>query len=1322
MANIAKSGQEDGIQQVATSQIAEIVYVSEEDRQPSYTQLEEEETEGTDTMSCTCLIGIEGQDAEVLVDTGSSVTIVHERTLKTADIRQTRPPSSHLKSATGHEIPVTHEAKVLFNIGGQLIEHWAYISSQLLHEALIGYDFVTRHDIVIDGKRRMIYGPYSDHVPLQKTKQTMEVRAQPEPREATCSEDEILKPTAQVDSVSEESQVDKQTESAEGQRNEKAVWSTDDVDTGCLTPEQRTALLALIKAHGSCFSWDGGLGTCTLLEHRIELTTNDPVRRAGYKASHHDREIIEKEIRDMLEKDLIEPSVSAYAAGVVLVPKKNGETRFCVDYRGLNKVTKPDNYPIPLTKSEIFDTMGGAKIFSCLDCQQGYWQVRMAEEDRHKTAFRCHLGLWQWKVMAFGLRNSPATYQRLMSHVLSGYTGKFCHVFIDDIICFSNTFEEHLEHLDLIFKRLEQAGLKLKPSKCAFAKTEVRYLGHLLSPGEIRPDPSNVEKVRNLEPPTDVAGVRALVGLASYYRSFVKDFSKRASPLTELTKKNVAFHWGPEQQAAFEDLKTVLTSEPVLALPDFTKPFLLLTDGSAEGLGAVLAQQQEGGKERVIAYASKKTGPHERKYSACESECLALVWATRHFRDYILGRTTTVVTDHWALQWLLELPNANPRLQRWRMALQEYDLHIIHKPGRQHRNADFLSRMYDHFGNSERGEVQDQDFDEDLHLLTQCKPEARGTSTICTVRQLTQNPKKKDDERKKSSGEYREQLEVTREERKRLEMESATGDRGRIEVFGRAALQEAQRRDEDCKHLIRSLETGGPDKSWHRDHVFRIASDGVLEEVTRDISGEIAYKVVLPQILIRRAVQDAHAGHLKTKKTLDKLRMSYFFKHMYATCHRYVQGCPTCQEKDRGLKYQAPMGSMPEPLGAWHTVAVDVLGPLPQTRSGKKYVVVITDYLTKYVLAVATKDQTAETTATVLMEKFLEYGLPERLITDNGSNFRSKLVSELCRLLKISHIFTTPYHPQFDGLCERYNRTLAAMLRAFVAEHQRDWDVYLPYVMHAYRAAPQDSTQESPFFLMFFRPCRAPLDIMLAETDRRALHMEEIQQTKAEAVRRLHEAFRVVRHRLKRSRENQKIAHDKKSRPKEFGVGDEVYLLDERVGEERTRKLHRPWKPGYRIIGRLGPLSYLIEHPNRRGRELRVHVERLKAAIPEMVWPPDEPVTDKNVATPHQHQTELDAWLAWEKRKYKPFRSEWSWEEDRDGDEEGEEGNVGPTVCLDGAQNQNQAHEGEQVRHEAQETDRRRAEDRDECSPTSRNWRTNPRRSKRIQARHTTSR
>ena len=471
-------------------------------------------------------------------------------------------------------------------------------------------------------------------------------------------------------------------------------WEATEVRIGPLAQAQEDDLKQVLRRNSDCFSWDGSLGRCTLIQHRIELTSDRPISRPAYRAAQAEKEIIEKEVREMLRKGVIEPSVSEYASGVVLVPKKDGSTRFCVDYRGINEITRADHYPMPLTKSDILDTMGGANIFSTLDCQQGYWQVEVAPGDRHKTAFRCHLGHFQFLRTPFGMRNSGATYQRLMTHVLSGYIGIFCHVFIDDVVVYSRSVSEHLDHLERVFERLRQADLKLKPKKCSFARAQVAYLGHLISAGEIRPDPRNVAALEQLQAPTTLKGVRSFVGMASYYRMFIEDFSRRAAPLTDLTKKDEAFAWGDRQEEAFRDIKRALTTEPVLTLPDYSKPFVLMTDGSATGLGAVLGQRGGESRERVIAYASRKTTAAEGAYSACELEALALVWAVKHFREYLVGRKTEVVTDHWALKWLLTLRAPNPRLQRWRMTVQEYDLVVVHRSGTSHRNADFLSRIH----------------------------------------------------------------------------------------------------------------------------------------------------------------------------------------------------------------------------------------------------------------------------------------------------------------------------------------------------------------------------------------------------------------------------------------------------------------------------------------------------------------------------------------------------------------------------------------------------------------------------------------------------
>ena len=339
------------------------------------------------------------------------------------------------------------------------------------------------------------------------------------------------------------------------------------------------------------------------------------------------REKIVQLIDDMLKQGVIQPSTSAWASPLVLVPKKDGNLRFCVDYRRVNAITKKDVYPLPRI-DDILDTLGQAHYFSTLDLASGYWQIEMDPATKDKSAFTTHAGLFEFERMPFGLCNAPATFQRLMQAVLAGMEWKFCFVYLDDILVCSRTLEEHLDHLQQVFNRLRKAGLTLKPKKCSFLQDQVIYLGHVISSKGIAPDPAKTQKVKDFPVPTDITKLKQFLGLASYYRRFIPGFAKLAHPLHSLTKKGADFYWSVECQRAFEKLKELLTQAPVLAYPCFGegKEFILETDASG-GLGAVLAQKQADGLVNPVAYASRSLNPHEKSYAILELETLALVWA-----------------------------------------------------------------------------------------------------------------------------------------------------------------------------------------------------------------------------------------------------------------------------------------------------------------------------------------------------------------------------------------------------------------------------------------------------------------------------------------------------------------------------------------------------------------------------------------------------------------------------------------------------------------------------------------------------------------------
>uniref|UniRef100_A0A3Q1GC55 Gypsy retrotransposon integrase-like protein 1 n=1 Tax=Acanthochromis polyacanthus TaxID=80966 RepID=A0A3Q1GC55_9TELE len=431
-------------------------------------------------------------------------------------------------------------------------------------------------------------------------------------------------------------------------------------------------------------------GATTLVEHSIQLKDSTPVRQRMYRIPQKLVPVLEEEIAVMLELGVIEPSTSEWSNPIVLVLKKDGSIRFCIDFRKVNAQSAFDAYPLPRL-DDLIERVGQARFITTLDLCKGYWQVPLANSAKPLTAFRTPQGLFQFTKMPFGLHGAPATFQRLMNQVLAGMD-TFAASYLDDVVIFSNSWKEHLSHLEMVLGKIKQAGLTINPKKCALVKQETQYLGYILGGGVIKPVQDKVEAIRARERPTTRKQVKSFLGLVGWYRRFIPNFSTRAAPLTDLTSTAKAHMvWGEEQENAFQDLKEVLCQEPVLQSPNFTLPFSVQTDASRRGLGGVLLQG-DGDERKPVAYISRKLFPRETRYSAVELECLSIKWAVDTFKYYLLGREFTLETDHRALQWLEQMKDTNSRITRWFLSLQPYRFSIHYRPGKQNTVADFLSR------------------------------------------------------------------------------------------------------------------------------------------------------------------------------------------------------------------------------------------------------------------------------------------------------------------------------------------------------------------------------------------------------------------------------------------------------------------------------------------------------------------------------------------------------------------------------------------------------------------------------------------------------
>ena len=467
------------------------------------------------------------------------------------------------------------------------------------------------------------------------------------------------------------------------------------------TEEQRQRVKSVIEKYSFLFVMNSlDLGRMDLIKHHIKLKDYTPIKDRYQRIPPHQYEEVRKHLKEMLDIGAIRRSNSPWASPVVLVSKKDGSLRFCIDLRKLNARTVKDAYSLPHIEDAL-DSLNGACIFTSLDLKSGYWQVELDEESIPLTAFTVGpLGFYECIRMPFGLTNAPATFQRLMESCLGELHLDWCIIYLDDIIIFSKNPDDHITRLEGVFEKLAKAGLKLKPSKCEFFRSSLKYLGHIVSKEGIATDPRKIEAIRNWPRPKTVTDVRSFTGFTNYYRKFIKGYAKIARPLHELTSGDNAKHknhkvdWNIRCNDSFEALKSICSDCPVLAYADYTKPFVLHTDASTTGLGAVLYQKQEDGKERVIVYASRTLNRSERNYDAHKLEFLALKWAiTDRFHEYLYGATFDVYTDNNPLTYILSTTKLDVMGHRWVASLGPYNFTLHYKPGKLNCDADDLSRI-----------------------------------------------------------------------------------------------------------------------------------------------------------------------------------------------------------------------------------------------------------------------------------------------------------------------------------------------------------------------------------------------------------------------------------------------------------------------------------------------------------------------------------------------------------------------------------------------------------------------------------------------------
>ena len=933
--------------------------------------------------------------------------------------------------------------------------------------------------------------------------------------------------------------------------------------------EQKEGLATLLRQRIEAFQRDKeDKGHTDLAEHRIDTAEALPIKQPPRRLAPHRREAVEEEVEKMLAAEVIEESQSPWASPVVLVKKKDGSTRFCVDYRRLNAVTVKDAYPLPRVE-DCLDTMAGANWFSTLDLASGYWQLDIEEGDREKTAFTTHRGLYQFRRMPFGLCNAPGTFERVMEIVMRGLQWKTCLVYLDDIVVFSNGFDQHLERLGEVLGRLIAAGLKVKPSKCQLARREVGFLGHVVSHRGVSTDPEKIVAVEGWPAPGNVTEVRSFLGLAGYYRAFVPDFATIAKPLSSLAEKGKTFSWTEECTQAFEALKRKLVEAPILAFPQEEGGLVLDTDASDTGLGAVLSQEQDG-MERVLAYGSRTLSKPEKNYCVTRRELLAIVFGLRKFRHYLVGRPVLVRTDHASLRWLLEFKEPEGQLARWLQVITTYDLRIQHRPGKLHGNADGLSRR----------PCKQCGRDEDMGEMDSCRVVTRG---VARKRDGTGDPQAPavdaiQDQRVPANGGETRPLEID------WAQEQAE-DALLREVQGWLAPGQAPAPDD-------LLGRGYEDRAWANQLERLRLVHGVLGRYWTAPSGHHHFQIAVPKSQRKEVLYQCHgapmAGHLGRTRTVRRLQQAYYWPDFRRDATVWCARCEPCiKRKSAPPPHRAAMGHVPTGL-PMQRVAIDIMGPLPRSDRGNRFIMVVGDYFTKWTEAFPLVNQEAGTVARELVEQFVcRFGPPAEIHTDQGRNFQSALFKEILALLEIRQTRTCAFRPQSDGMIERANRTIEMLLATTVAKDQRDWDTKLPYVMAAYRSSAHSSTNVSPNMMMLGRETTAPMGLLYPLE----APPPDPQGYVAEMQLHMATAYEYARGALGRSVERQRRNYDARAGPAEIAEGATVYYFHPLKKLGLSPKLQSYWTGPWKVIKRISAAVYVI----RAGRVSKtVHFDALK--------------------------------------------------------------------------------------------------------------------------------
>ena len=882
-----------------------------------------------------------------------------------------------------------------------------------------------------------------------------------------------------------------------------------------------------------------------------------------YSMSRDELLVLRKELTSYLDKGFIQESKSPAGAPVLFARKPGGGLRFCIDYRGLNAISRKDRYPLPLIK-ETLSALGRAKWLTKLDVSSAFHRIRVAKGEEWKTAFRTRYGLFEWKVCPFGLANAPSTFQRYINWALRDYLDDFCSAYVDDILIFtSGSLQDHRDKVKKVLSQLREHGLQLDIKKCDFETKATRYLGYIIEVGKgIRMDPEKTKAIREWAPPQAVKGVRSFLGFCNYYRLFIKDYTTTAMPLTDLTKKGVNFEWTDKENDAFESLKAKFELDQVLATYDPDRETRLEPDASGWATGGVLSQKDEVVGWRPVAFFSAKHNPAECNYDIHDKELLAIIKCMKEWHSELRGLSCPfeILTDHKNLEPFTVKKSLTERQIRWSEFLSQFNFRLSHRPGKDATVPDALSRR-------EQDVPNDQD---DSRLMERQRVMLPPTLWASPAQVTPLSP-------------------FTNDEQLRPLWEQATQDDKAWNAY--TAARDA---------------VASGERVFPRDLELRLS---IGDCVVRDDLLYYRERLWLPSFepLTTGTIQRIHdsylGGHPGRDTTISLLGRQFFWPGMNQEVRRFVRNCHVCgrstiwRDKKKGLLKPLPLANR-----MWTEISLDFITDLPPgSRTNATVLLVITDRFSKgtVLIPVPPDSWDAEGFARLFLERYVPYHwLPQAITSDRGTQFVNGFWGRLCELLKIERRLSTAYHPETDGATERRNQEVETFLRTFTAYHQSDWDQLLPMAQISLDNKPATSTGVSPFFLTHGYDAT---DIVLPE-DTETTRTQGTPRSRANAVvEKLANAREFAESALAIAQQAQEhYANRARAVMPQLRVGDKVWLNLKNVRTERPSKkldwIHTQYTITRTFEG--NPYFYELNVPTGIHKKFHVSLLRLAATDP----------------------------------------------------------------------------------------------------------------------------